>query len=170
MHRFGHIYFVVCIHVTTLQYNIIQISKKLTSVSPKRCQNNTIPEGAKRQNETKQLKAVRLWLTRRTYPACRWARWPDPPAWAPAWPHVALPATGHTGRRLRDRGRAAVLTGCEDSWGSATGHRISRRTIPGDERREKGQFLMIKNDEIKWLNRKFPTKVRELNFCGWKHS
>lgn len=79
-----------------------------------------------RKKDKTGQKDISSWMTRSTYPACRRARWPGPPAWAPGWPHVALPATGHTGRRLRDRGRAAVLMGCEGFWGSATGHRISR--------------------------------------------
>lgn len=85
-------------------------------------------------------------MTRITYPACLWARWPDPPAWAPGWPHVALPATGRTGRRLPGRGRAAVLMGCEGSWGSATGHRISPRTIPADQRRDKWKVTDVHVD------------------------
>lgn len=67
------------------------------------------------------------------YPACQWAIWPSPPAWAPAWPHAAPPTTGHTGRHLWGRGRAAALMGCEGSWGSVRGRQTSPQTTPGNK-------------------------------------
>lgn len=78
-----------------------------------------------------------LVLHEQVYPACRSARLPDPPAWAPAWLRAARPTTGHTGRHRSDPGRAAESAGREDS---VTGHQTSRRTKP--ERKKTRQLNM----------------------------
>lgn len=56
-----------------------------------------------------------------TYPACWWAIWPGPPAWAPGWPRAAQLATGRTGRHQPGRGHGVPSGGYVDSgWESRT--------------------------------------------------
>lgn len=76
-----------------------------------------------------------------THQACRRARWPSPPAWAPAWPRASPPATGRTGRHRPGRGRAAGPEGCGDFGGSAVGRRTSRRATPGHQRGRVGHLI-----------------------------
>lgn len=71
-----------------------------------------------------------------TYPACRWAIWPGPPAWAPGWPRAAQPATGRTGRHRPGRGHGVPSGGYVDSgWESRT----SQTKTAGEEKHNKHQ-------------------------------
>lgn len=89
----------------------------------------------------------RLILREQIYPACRWARWRDPPAWAPALLRVARTTTGHTGTHQPNLGRDGETAGCE---GSVTGHRTSRRTMPETERGRADRSACAHRETLNW--------------------
>lgn len=95
-----------------------------------------------------------------TYPTCRWARWPDPLAWAPVWLHGAPRATGRTRRRWWGLDRAAVLTGSEDPWDSARGNQTSHRSKPEDEWRLQQKLPETKT---RYENKSVPLFYKILN-------